>query len=86
MTQKATRDQFQDPDQVQVGAQFHVRAGEHEHVATITAVEGDEITLDLNHPLAGETLTFEIQVMAIREATAEELEHGHVHSPGGHAH
>ena len=46
----------------------------------------DTVVIDANHPLAGETLTFAIEVLAIREATADELTHGHVHEDGGHAH
>ena len=47
---------------------------------------GDTITVDGNHPLAGVQLNFVVKVMEIREATTEELEHGHVHGPGGHHH
>jgi FKBP-type peptidyl-prolyl cis-trans isomerase SlyD len=50
----------------------------------IRGVAGDEITIDLNHPLAGKTLHFDVKVVAVREATSEELEHGHAH--GAHAH
>jgi FKBP-type peptidyl-prolyl cis-trans isomerase SlyD len=46
----------------------------------------DTVVIDANHPLAGETLTFAIEVLAIREATADELTHGHVHEDGGHQH
>ena len=46
----------------------------------------DTVVIDANHPLAGETLTFALEVLAIREATADELTHGHVHEAGGHAH
>lgn len=54
--------------------------------AVVTAIEGDQVTLDSNHPMAGKTLTFEVTIAGVREATAEELEHGHVHGPGGHKH
>jgi FKBP-type peptidyl-prolyl cis-trans isomerase SlyD len=49
-------------------------------------VAGDMVTLDGNHPLADQNLHFEVQVVGVREATAEELEHGHVHGAGGHHH
>ena len=52
----------------------------------IVAIEGDIVKIDFNHPMAGKTLHFSVNVVAIREATSEELEHGHVHGPGGHHH
>jgi len=53
----------------------------------VISLEGDEVVLDANHPLAGKTLTFDIEVLEVREATADELAHGHVHGPGGaHGH
>ena len=52
----------------------------------MTKVDGDKITVDGNHALAGETLNFNVEVADIREATAEELQHGHVHGPHGHGH
>ncbi len=61
----------------QSGAQRPVR---------ISNVEGDTVTIDLNHPLAGEDLDFDVKVTDVREATQEELEHGHVHGPEGHDH
>lgn len=54
--------------------------------ALITAVEGDQVTIDRNHPLAGRSIRFELTVVGVREATSEELEHGHPHGPGGHRH
>jgi FKBP-type peptidyl-prolyl cis-trans isomerase SlyD len=83
---QANKSQFQDPDQVKVGAQFQVRSGEQVHVATVTEIEGETITMDLNHPLADQTLHFDVKIESIREATEEELEHGHVHGEGGHQH
>ncbi len=52
----------------------------------IHAVEGDTVTIDKNHPLAGRTLHFEVSISGIRKATPEELEHKHPHGPGGHQH
>ena len=73
------------PD-LEVGMQFQARTPEGMKVVTIVDVSGDEITLDGNHPLAGETLHFDVEVVTVRAATAEELEHGHVHGDGGHHH
>ena len=50
------------------------------------AVEPNTIHVDQNHPLAGENLNFAVEVTEVREATEEELSHGHVHGPGGHHH
>lgn len=52
----------------------------------VVAVTDEGVTLDANHPLAGENLHFEVIVVAIREATEEELQHGHAHGPDGHGH
>jgi FKBP-type peptidyl-prolyl cis-trans isomerase SlyD len=53
----------------------------------VISIDGDEVVLDANHPLAGKTLTFDLDVLEVREATADELAHGHVHGPGGaHGH
>lgn len=52
----------------------------------VVSVEGDKVIVDLDHPLAGETLHFTVEVVAVRDATEEELEHGHVHDGDGHHH
>ncbi len=52
----------------------------------VTKIAGDKVTIDLNHPLAGATLHFEVKVAGLRAATAEEVEHGHPHGPHGHDH
>ena len=55
-------------------------------VAVITKIEEDMVFLDANHPMAGKTLHFEVEIAEIRDATQEELSHGHPHGPGGHHH
>ena len=50
----------------------------------VVSIEGDEAVLDANHPLAGKALTFDVEVVEVRAATADEIAHGHVHGPGGH--
>jgi FKBP-type peptidyl-prolyl cis-trans isomerase SlyD len=52
----------------------------------ITAVAGDAVTLDGNHPMAGKTLHFSVDVRSVRQASKDEMQHGHVHGPGGHHH
>jgi len=52
----------------------------------VVKVEGDKVTIDINHPLAGIALNFDIKVVSVREATKEELERGHSHDGDGHSH
>jgi FKBP-type peptidyl-prolyl cis-trans isomerase SlyD len=66
------------------GARCRVQTSDGFQLAIVTAIKGDYATVDLNHPLAGMRLDFEVEVMAVRDATPEELTHGHVHGPGGH--
>lgn len=54
--------------------------------ARILGIDGEQVNLDGNHPLAGEKLFFEVEIVSIRPASAEEIAHGHVHGPGGHHH
>ena len=68
---------------VEVGMQFQTNRG---NVVTVTKVGLENITVDGNHPLAGVELNFAVEVMDIRNATEEEISHGHVHGPGGHHH
>ncbi len=65
---------------VEVGMQFHAEVSQGPGVITVVAIEGDEVTIDGNHPLAGETLSFDVEVMDIRAATEDEIQHGHIHS------
>lgn len=78
--------QADDDEKLEVGMQVRVETNEGVSIADVAKIEGDEVTLDLNHPLAGETLHFDVEIIDIREATKQELEHGHVHGPGGHHH
>lgn len=76
------------PEQIEVGMQFE-RSGEDDEedlLFTITDIEGDKVVVDGNHPLAGMSLVFACTVVDVRQATAEELAHGHVHGPEGHHH
>jgi FKBP-type peptidyl-prolyl cis-trans isomerase SlyD len=73
-------------DDIEVGMQFQAQTDQGMQVFTVVAVEGDDITLDGNHPLAGVTLNFDVTVVDVREATSEELAHGHVHDAHSHGH
>jgi len=68
---------------VKVGDMFEVGSGEQYFPVSVTAVAGDDITLDGNHPLAGQDLTFAVDIVEKRTATPQELAHGHVHGAGG---
>ena len=67
-----------------VGQRVRVQTDQGPLILLVTAVHGDYATVDPNHPLSGKTLHFEVDVVEVREATAEEVEHGHAHGPGGH--
>lgn len=87
MVQVVPRDMFDKEHPIDVGIQFHAEGPEGETLTvTVTKIDGDDITVDGNHPLAGIALNFDIKIVEIREASAEEIEHGHVHGPGGHQH
>jgi len=79
-------DQIEGGDELEEGMQLEASNDEGEQIVVVTKIEGDKVTLDGNHPLAGMTLHFDITIREVREATAEEIEHGHVHGPGGHHH
>ena len=55
-------------------------------MVTVVEVSDEMVTIDGNHPLAGERLTFEVKVVEVRDAQDEEIAHGHVHGEGGHQH
>lgn len=70
---------FEGVDNVEAGMRFQAQTQSGTQVVTVAAVSGDSITVDANHPLAGQTLNFKVKVSDVREASDEELEHGHVH-------
>jgi len=80
------KDGFQGDEELKEGLQVQLDTGNGQAVGVVSKIEGDNVTLDLNHPLAGTTLHFEVKIEDIRDATPEELDHGHSHGEGGHQH
>lgn len=79
---KVKKDEFEGAD-VKPGMQFEAHGEHGAQIVTVVGIEGEDVTIDANHPLAGERLHFAVTVVDVREASAEELEHGHVHGSGG---
>ena len=77
------KDEFEGSD-LSVGMQFEAHGEDGAQIVTVIGIENDEVKVDANHPLAGENLHFSIKIVDVREASAEELTHGHVH--GAHSH
>ena len=75
-----------DVEDIQAGMQFHAQSEQGVEVVTVIGVTEEEVTIDSNHPLAGVPLNFAVTIVEVRDASDEELEHGHVHGPGGHQH
>jgi FKBP-type peptidyl-prolyl cis-trans isomerase SlyD len=86
LIQRVPKRSMQSAGQIKKGMQFQARTEDGMRVFTVTALVGDMVTLDGNHPLADKTLHFAVEVVDVRDASAEELEHGHVHGVGGHHH
>ncbi|MCA8971541.1 MAG: peptidylprolyl isomerase [Planctomycetes bacterium] len=86
-TQVVSRSAFPDEFTPQVGIQFFAETEDGEAIpAFITGVDGDDITVDFNHPLAGQVLDFSVEILDMRPASETELEHGHPHGAGGCGH
>ena len=80
-------ERFEGVEEIQEGMQFHTASEDGTpHIVTVVDISDGVVKVDGNHPLAGVTLNFDVKVLEVREATAEELDHGHVHGPGGHQH
>lgn len=86
LRQELPRTMFAGVDNIEPGMEFQAQTEHGQQVIAVTKVEGDTITVDGNHPLAGENLHFDIEVTDVRAASEEEIAHGHVHGPGGHDH
>lgn len=81
------RNAFPPDMEIEPGMTFMAEGPDDEQAPIwVVGVEGDKILVDSQHPLSGKTLHFEVEVLEIRAATADELEHGHPHGPGGHGH
>jgi len=82
--QVVPRDMFETDEEIVAGMQFHAQSPDGQMmVITVSEVDDDEITIDGNHAMAGMNLHFDVSVVDVREATVEELAHGHVHTEGG---
>ncbi len=86
LSQVIPRDRFESSQEIEVGMQFQTPTSDGISVVTVTNVDGESVTIDANHPLAGVTLHFDVEIVEVRAPTSEELDHGHVHGPGGHHH
>lgn len=82
---RAPRSEFPEGEIIP-GMEVELDMGEETAVALITEVTEDQVTLDLNHPLAGQHLHFDVEVISVRDASDDELDHGHIHGPGGVEH
>ena len=87
LVEEVAKDEFESDEELEIGKEFQYddEEGNVYHVR-ITAIGEQTITVDGNHPLAGKTLNFEVEIIDIRDATKEEKEHGHIHGEGGHHH
>lgn len=86
LVQRVPRRALQGISNVRTGMRLQAQTEQGPRAVTVTDVSGDMVTLDGNHPLAGKSLNFEVEVAGVRAATEEELSHGHVHGAGGHHH
>ena len=81
LIQVVPRSAFPGVEVIEVGMRFTAsdQQGQQQTVS-VTQIEADEVTVDGNHPLAGQTLHFDVEILSVRAATEEEIDHGHLHS------
>jgi len=85
-TQRVSKKYLPKQPKLQPGMAVRLNTEQGQRSVTVSKVGNKVVDVDLNHPFAGKTLTFELELQDVREAAAEELAHGHVHGPGGHHH
>lgn len=86
LVQQVPASAFGEIKDIEMGMRFQAETEQGPVMVVVTQIEGETITVDGNHPLAGQDLHFDVKVQSIREASAEEVEHGHVHGSGEHHH
>ncbi len=87
LVEMVPKEMFGEGVEFEIGMQFHAESQQGTpYVVSITAIEEHQVQVDGNHPFAGETLHFEVEVVDVRDASEEEISHGHVHGPHGHQH
>lgn len=86
MIQVVAKDAFQGVATLEVGMEFQAQTPQGPMSVAIASIDGDQVTVDGNHPLAGQILHFSVEITDVRDASLEELSHGHVHGAGGHQH
>ena len=86
LLQNLTKADFADIPDLKEGMELEAEGDDGVRIITVIGIDGDKVIVDGNHPLAGVDLNFDVTIVAVREATKDELGHGHVHGPGGHHH
>ena len=85
--QKVKRNLFPKEAELEIGMTYFAQSPEGQHLQfVITEIKNDDVTVNFNHPLAGKNLEFDVELLDVRDATPEEISHGHVHGPGGYHH
>ena len=85
--QEVPKEMFESSEEIKVGVQFHAQGPDgNAVVVTVTEVRDDVVVVDGNHALAGVDLNFDVKIVDVREASEEEISHGHVHGEHGHHH
>ncbi len=86
MLQNLKKSEFPKEEEIEIGMRFQVSSEDGPMVLTVVEIKDEEVIVDANHPLAGVTLHFDVEVGSVREATENELSHGHAHGPDDHHH